>query len=345
LGVSDRDYRYNDYHVPFFYRQTTWRHVNERLLLSDEYLWLVGVVETKRRRKSSSNHYHDEQRKRAWPCPSAYYNAGYLYGLSYNQHSDGPFKCHRYFYQRGILHGYVVDGTKEIRELDSLDFSRFNHDPFIRLSRLGNALITVFNFYDTCLSRILRMEKIPSQKRTTVKRIVLFGPESTGKTTLAKQLSERYDVPWVAEYARTYLQEKWDRSGDICQPEDLVPIAIGQIKLENKSIIQAENDDKQFIVCDTDLLETLVYSEVYYNGWVDQRLLDAVSSQNYDLYLLTGIDVPWIADDLRDKPHEREKMYEAFRSALEANGCNYISLQGNQTTRLEFASAAIEALF
>ena len=54
------------------------------------------------------------------------------------------------------------------------------------------------------------MEKIPSQKRTLVKRIVLFGPESTGKTTLAKQLSEKYDVPWVAEYAREYLQEKWD---------------------------------------------------------------------------------------------------------------------------------------
>ena len=189
------------------------------------------------------------------------------------------------------------------------------------------------------------MEKIPSQKRTTVKRIVLFGPESTGKTTLAKQLSEKYDVPWVVEYAREYLQEKWDRSRAICQPEDLVPIAIGQINLENEVIIQAENDDKQFIVCDTDLLETLVYSEVYYNGWADQRLLDAVSSQNYDLYLLTGIDVPWVADDLRDKPHEREKMYEAFRSALEANSCNYISLQGNQTTRLESASAAIEALF
>ena len=55
--------------------------------------------------------------------------------------------------------------------------------------------------------------------------------------------------------------------------------------------------------------------------------------------------MPWVADDLRDKPHEREKMYKAFRSALEANGCNYISLQGNQTTRLESASTAIEALF
>lgn len=188
------------------------------------------------------------------------------------------------------------------------------------------------------------MEGIPTQKLSAVKRIVLFGPESSGKTTLAKQIAEKYGVPWVPEYAREYLQNKWDNEGKVCQPDDLIPIAIGQIDLENKAIDQAEKNDSPFIVCDTDLLETLVYSEVYYNGWVDNKLQDAVSIQHYDLYFLTGIDVPWVADDLRDKPHEREKMYEAFRLALEANTCNYISLQGNQATRLESASTAIEEL-
>ena len=188
------------------------------------------------------------------------------------------------------------------------------------------------------------MEGIPTQKLSAVKRIVLFGPESSGKTTLAKQIAEKYGVPWVPEYAREYLQNKWDNEGKVCQPDDLIPIAIGQIDLENKAIDQAEKNDSPFIVCDTDLLETLVYSEVYYNGWVDNKLQDAVSGQHYDLYFLTGIDVPWVADDLRDKPHEREKMYEAFRLALEANTCNYISLQGNQATRLESASTAIEEL-
>ena len=188
------------------------------------------------------------------------------------------------------------------------------------------------------------MEGIPKQKLSAVKRIVLFGPESSGKTTLAKQIAEKYGVPWVSEYAREYLQNKWDNEGKVCQPDDLIPIAIGQIDLENKAIDQAEKSDSPFIVCDTDLLETLVYSEVYYNGWVDNKLQDAVSRQHYDLYFLTGIDVPWVADDLRDKPHEREKMYEAFRLALEANACNYISLQGNQVTRLESASTVIEEL-
>ena len=110
------------------------------------------------------------------------------------------------------------------------------------------------------------MEGIPTQKLSAVKRIVLFGPESSGKTTLAKQIAEKYGVPWVPEYAREYLQNKWDNEGKVCQPDDLIPIAIGQIDLENKAIDQAEKSDSPFIVCDTDLLETLVYSEVYYNG-------------------------------------------------------------------------------
>ena len=97
-GVSDRDYRHHDYHVSFFYRPTSWGYVNERLLFIDEYLWLVGVVETKRRKKSSSNHYHDKQRKRVWSYPGACYDVRYLHGLPSDQHSNGSFKCHRYFY-------------------------------------------------------------------------------------------------------------------------------------------------------------------------------------------------------------------------------------------------------
>jgi NadR type nicotinamide-nucleotide adenylyltransferase len=188
------------------------------------------------------------------------------------------------------------------------------------------------------------MEEIDRQRKSSVKRIVLFGPESTGKTTLAKELSRFYDVPWVPEYAREYLQNKWDLTREVCAPEDLVPIAIGQIRLENQAIIEAENQGKRLIICDTDLLETLVYSEVYYNGWVDERLSRAVKEQQYDLYLLTGIDVPWVADDLRDKPLERESMYEFFKAALLQNNRNFIPLTGTQTTRLEAAVQAIGRL-
>ena len=185
------------------------------------------------------------------------------------------------------------------------------------------------------------MEKITPQRSSLVKRVVLFGPESTGKTTLAKQLSDRFGVPWVPEFSREYLQEKWDRERLVCQREDLLPIAVGQMMLENQAVAMAEQDEKPFVICDTNLLQTIVYSGVYYEGWVDSILMETVAEQQYDLYLLTGIDVPWVADDLRDKPHEREAMYEAFREALIENQCRFIELEGSESSRLELASAAI----
>ena len=188
------------------------------------------------------------------------------------------------------------------------------------------------------------MENIARQRPTDVKRVVLYGPESTGKTTLAQQLSDHFGVPWVPEFAREYLQAKWDLHRGVCEPHDLIPIAIGQMDLENKAVEQAEEQGRPFIVCDTDLLVTLVYSQVYYDGWADARLVKAVRVQKYDLYFLTGIDVPWKADDLRDRPHDRERIYEAFKAGLVARGYEYVALNGNPPTRLEAASVAIEGL-
>ena len=70
----------------------------------------------------------------------------------------------------------------------------------------------------------------------TVLRIAFYGPESTGKSTIAAQLAEAFDTVWAPEFARNYLQDKWNESGAICQPEDLLPIAIGQTQLENQKL-------------------------------------------------------------------------------------------------------------
>lgn len=188
------------------------------------------------------------------------------------------------------------------------------------------------------------MEKIARQRNTSVKRVVLFGPESTGKTTLAKELAEQFGVPWVPEFSREYLQQKWDRERVVCQKEDILHIAAGQMTLENQALEEAELVGKPFIVCDTNLLQTLVYSEVYYDGWVDRQLLQAVADHHYDLYLLTGIDVPWEADDLRDKPNEREQMYDIFQACLVKNQCLFRPLQGDRWSRLKAACEAIEEL-
>ena len=101
------------------------------------------------------------------------------------------------------------------------------------------------------------MEEKLKQKPANLIKVVLFGPESTGKTTLARELANHYQTTWVPEYAREYLQEKWNKEQKTCEPHDLIPIAEGQIRLENDLTEKAN----KLLICDTDLLETKVYSE------------------------------------------------------------------------------------
>ncbi|MEN8789677.1 MAG: ATP-binding protein [Flavobacteriaceae bacterium] len=184
------------------------------------------------------------------------------------------------------------------------------------------------------------MEEKLKQKPADLVKIVIFGPESTGKTTLAKQLAEHYNTAWVPEYAREYLQEKWNRVQKTCEPHDLLPIAEGQMRLENLLSEKANN----ILICDTDLLETKVYSEAYYVGSCDPLLEKYALENNYDLYLLTDIDIPWEKDDLRDKPDERERMFAYFKSALEKNQRDFVILSGDKNTRLKTAILHIDKL-
>lgn len=184
------------------------------------------------------------------------------------------------------------------------------------------------------------MEEKYRQEPSTILKVVLFGPESTGKTTLSQQLARHYNTVWVPEYAREYLQKKWINEGKTCEPKDLLPIAEGQIRLENELTKKATN----ILICDTDLLETKVYSEAYYVGDCDPILKKYALQNNYDLYLLTYIDIPWEADDLRDKPTERKEMFSYFKGTLEKYGKNFIILKGNKKERLEKAVNHIDQL-
>ena len=184
------------------------------------------------------------------------------------------------------------------------------------------------------------MEETLRQQPADILKVVIFGPESTGKTTLAQDLAQHYQTVWVPEYAREYLQEKWDREQKACEPGDLLPIALGQMRLENTLSRRANG----ILICDTDLLETKVYSEAYYLGFCDPVLERAALANTYDLYLLTGIDVPWQADDLRDRPDEREEMFVTFRKALEDTGRRFILLEGAREDRLHKAVFHIDKL-
>ena len=126
------------------------------------------------------------------------------------------------------------------------------------------------------------MEKELEQQSANCIRVVLFGPESTGKTTLSIALAKHYNTVFVSEYAREYLQKKWDQQKAICSKEDLIPIAKGQIKLENE-LAQKAN---KVLICDTDILQTKVYSEVYFDGFCDSNIEFYSQKNHYDLYFL-----------------------------------------------------------
>lgn len=184
------------------------------------------------------------------------------------------------------------------------------------------------------------MEEALKQSKSNCIRICLFGPESSGKSTLSRKLSEHYNAPLVQEFARTYLQNLWDSEQKVCRPKDLLPIAAGQMALENKAVLEA----KDLIICDTDLLTTKVYSEAYYQNWSPELLNKMALENQYDLYLLTDIDIPWKNDDLRDRPNRREEMFDLFRQALVENDRPFILVSGSVEERATTAIKAINRL-
>lgn len=183
------------------------------------------------------------------------------------------------------------------------------------------------------------MEKDLRQQKTTIIKIALFGPESTGKTTLAKQLAEYYETQWVPEFARDYLQEKWEENQHICVADDMMPIACGQTALENQKLASAN----KYLFCDTNLMVTKVFSEMYY-GFCDPLLHEAALTHEYDLFFLTDIDVPWEKDDIRDTPEGRETVFSVFKQTLIDNKKPFITLSGDKESRLAKAISIIDNL-
>jgi nicotinamide riboside kinase len=178
-----------------------------------------------------------------------------------------------------------------------------------------------------------------SKGATKIIKIALFGPESTGKTTLAKQLAVYYKTEWVPEFARDYLQEKWNKTQGICHVDDMLPIAYGQTKSENEHLLLAN----EYLFCDTNLMVTKVFSEVYYD-YCDPLLDQAAREHEYDLFFLTDIDVPWEKDDLRDKAEGRESVFAVFKQSLIDNKKPFITLSGDKDLRLNKAISIIDDL-
>ncbi|MDC0389904.1 ATP-binding protein, partial [Flavobacteriaceae bacterium] len=141
-------------------------------------------------------------------------------------------------------------------------------------------------------------------------------------------------------FAREYLQTKWDNEKKICELRDILPIARGQMKLENEFSLQSS----KLLFCDTDLLETKVYSEQYFNNYCDFELEKYALQNHYDLYILTDIDIPWVKDDLRDRPNNRKEMFLAFKQALIKYKKPYVLVSGNIEHRMKITISEINKL-
>lgn len=168
-----------------------------------------------------------------------------------------------------------------------------------------------------------------------LKKIAIVGPESTGKSTLSKELAAYYNTSWVEEYARAYI----DKLKRPYQEHDLEKIAKGQIEAEK---VQARNANK-ILICDTNLIVIKIWSEHKYGACPDW-ILEEISISDYDLHLLTYVDTPWIEDPQREHPDKREYFYKKYKEELELRNLRYIEIRGNMKERLFKAVSAINAL-
>lgn len=166
-----------------------------------------------------------------------------------------------------------------------------------------------------------------------VRRICIFGPESTGKTTLARQLAEHFQTVWVPEYARTHLELQ---SGDI-GPDDISLIARGQMASEDALAYNAQ----RVLFCDTDLILTTIWSDRLFGSCPDW-IRDEAERRLYDLYLLTDIDVPWVADAVRYLPEDRRAFADTCERELVSRNRRFVRIGGDWDERFRSAVRAVE---
>jgi NadR type nicotinamide-nucleotide adenylyltransferase len=176
-----------------------------------------------------------------------------------------------------------------------------------------------------------------------IKKIVIIGPESTGKSTLCSQLAAHYKTLWCPEFARQYLLD----NGTDYTFDDLATIAKGQLELEEKYLSEVNNPESRIqnpkLFLDTDMCVMKVWCEFVF-GKCHQFILDEIQTREYDLYLLCNIDLPWVKDELREYPDEkpRQELFTIYQNILLNQPTPWRLISGTNEERLQNAIKAID---
>jgi HTH-type transcriptional repressor of NAD biosynthesis genes len=175
---------------------------------------------------------------------------------------------------------------------------------------------------------------IPSVVRPYfVKKVCIYGPESTGKSTLAIKLAHRYQTEYVPEVAREFIN-----SNDF-KIDDIIEIALAHFnRIEEKT-----KTANRILICDTDVITTQIYCR-HYLKVVPDLLYELEKKVSYSTYFLLDIDVPWVEDGLRDLGQRREFMMNTFRDELIQRGIEFIAVQGDYSQREQIISGEIDRM-
>jgi NadR type nicotinamide-nucleotide adenylyltransferase len=182
-----------------------------------------------------------------------------------------------------------------------------------------------------------------------IKKIVIIGPESTGKSTLCKQLAEHYETAWCPEYAREFLLS----NGKNYDFDDLLTIAKGQLALEDEytnameknSLPLLEDGGSLPLFIDTDMYVMKVWCEFVFEK-CHPFILHEIIKRKYDLYLLCNVDIPWVKDELREYPdlEIRKKLYRNYKDIMINQQTPWVDISGGNDERLQKAITAVDEL-
>jgi len=174
-----------------------------------------------------------------------------------------------------------------------------------------------------------------------LRKIVIIGPESTGKSTLCEGLAAHFQTDWVPEYAREYLLQH----GKQYQFPDLMTIARGQLDLEEKHAAALAGRADPILFVDTDMYVMKIWGEFVF-GRCDTWILDQIVARKYDGYLLCRTDLPWTADELREYPNEgpRQTLFHMYKDCMVNQATPWAEIGGLAHERLQFAIGAVNEM-